>query len=359
MNIIHVFPAIRTAGGTTLLKNNLVNLFQKTTNEVWASGIEEDIKFYKVKCQITKHTDIKNFIKIFIKLLKRNNKESLIHIHGRSGFLVFIAAKMQKFKTIYQAHGYYNKLINKRKYNYFHNLIDSSLLKFSDYIIFTSDGERDFVLRNFHLKTKYKVIYNRSSYNHSQISKKISRKKKHIIYCLATSNIYQKGIDRQLLLIKELLKFTKNFKLIHYFNFQNKKELEFLKKEIKKLGLSDYYIFKKAKKNIWSYIYKQSSTIISTSRFEGRNLVIQEAFHNNISVVATNCLGQNELLNKDRSFILDEDKKDWAKVLFKAISSEELRTKRAKKAKKWIRQFGDMKTYTEELLETYKFVLGK
>jgi len=46
----------------------------------------------------------------------------------------------------------------------------------------------------------------------------------------------------------------------------------------------------------------------------------------------------------------------WAKVLFKSINSEELRNK---SAKKFISQFGDLKTYKEELIESYKFVLGK
>lgn len=357
MNIIHVFPPIKTAGGTTLLKNNLVNLFQKTTNEIWADGIEEDIKFYKVKPQITKHRNLKNFLKVFIKLLKKDKKNCLLHIHGRSGFFVFLAAKIQNYKIIYQAHGYYNKL--SKNNNFIQNLIDFFLLRFSDLVIFCSESEKNFIVKLYNLKNKNRVIQN----NVNNIKKGYPRikntEKINLIYCLATSNIYQKGIDLQLKLVKELLALYSDFKIIHFFNSQNLQEKEIINKSIRELGLSNHYYLKPTIKNVWDYVDPIRGTIISTSRFEGQPLVISEAFYNNIPVVATNCLGQKDLLNDQNAFILDiKNKKEWPNILLKAITLQKQRNKKSEFAKKWLSQFGDKNTYTEKLLESYLSVMG-
>ena len=105
--------------------------------------------------------------------------------------------------------------------------------------------------------------------------------------------------------------------LIHFFNFQNKKELNNIKNKIKELGISKNYLLKNAKKNVWKEIINNKGIIISTSRFEGRNLVIQEAFHNYVPVVATDCLGQKELLSENHSFILNNNNpKNGQKLYF-------------------------------------------
>ena len=359
MNIIHVFPVIRTGGGTTLLQNNLVNLYKKTTNEIWTDRVDEDIKFYRVKPQITKHTNLKNFFKVFIKLLKKNRKSCLLHIHGRSGLLVFIAAKIQNYKIIYQAHGYYGKLTKNKNFNFIQNLIDIFLLRFSDLVIFCSESEKDFIVKLYNLKNKNRVIQNNVN-NIKKGNRKIKNTEKiNLIYCLATSNIYQKGIDLQLKLVKELLDLYTDFKIIHFFNYQNLKEKEIINKSIRELGLSNHYYLKPTIENVWDYVDPIRGTIISTSRFEGQPLVISEAFYNNIPVVATNCLGQKDLLNDQNAFILDiKNKKDWPNILLKAISLQKQRNKKSEFAKKWLSQFGDKNTYTEKLLESYLSVMG-
>ena len=102
--------------------------------------------------------NLKNFLKVFIKLLKKDKKNCLLHIHGRSGFLVFLAAKIQNYKIIYQAHGYYNKL--SKNNNFIQNLIDFFLLRFSDLVIFCSESEKNFIVKLYNLKNKNRVIQN-------------------------------------------------------------------------------------------------------------------------------------------------------------------------------------------------------
>ncbi len=359
MNIIHVYPSIRTGGGTTLLQNNLVNLYKKTNNEIWTDRIEEDIKFYRVKPQITKHTKLKNFYKIFIKLLKKDRKNCLLHIHGRSGFLVFIAAKIQNYKIIYQAHGYYSKLSKNKNYNFIQNLIDFFLLRFCDLVIFCSESEKDFIVKLYNLKNKNRVIQNNVR-NIKKGNPKIKNPQKiNFIYCLATSNIYQKGIDLQLKLVKELLGLYIDFKMIHFFNDQNYQEKEIINKSIIEQGLSNHYYLKPAIENVWDYVDPMRGTIISTSRFEGQPLAISEAFYNSIPVVATNCIGQKDLLNDQNAFILDiKNKKEWSNILLKAITSQKQRDKKSKFAKEWLSQFGNTNSYTEKLLESYLFVMS-
>lgn len=358
VKIIHVLPVIRTSGGITLLQNILKNLPKNIKNQIWVGRIEEEIKFHKVKPIETSHAKI-NYFPYLIKIFKdESNKNTLIHIHGRNGFYVFLAAKLLKFKVIFQAHGYYYKLINKRKFSFLNIAVDKLLLKYSDLVLFCSHHEKDFILKNYTSNLNYKVIYNRSEkIKTKSIHNKKYPNKEALLYCLGTSNLYQKGIDRQLILIKELKKFLKNFMLIHYFNFQNKNEIFQLKNDIKNLGLSKHYILKSAHKNVWNEIDEKKGIIISTSRFETRNLVIQEAFHNSIPVVATNCIGQKELLNEQIAFILDnEDEKKWPKIIKNAILNTKERKKKVNNAKFWIQEFGDMKDYCKELISCYESI---
>ncbi len=321
--------------------------------------IYEDIYFHNTDLVLTKHSSFRNFFKILGKLKEENKKNTLIHIHGRNGFFVFLAAKIMDFKIIYQSHGYYYKLSTRKLFSFLQNFIDSCLLKFSDLTIFTADGEKEFALKNYNIKQNFKVIYNRTNPSIKKVTSPIISEKLPIIYCLATSGIHQKGFNRQLTLIRNFKSCNSKFKLIHYFNFENQFELNYLKNKIKLLGLSNHYFLKRASKNVWDKINSTGGFIISTSKYEGRNLVIQEAFHNMIPVIATDCIGQKELLKETHSFILKEDRMDqWLNVLSEAIENKALRNKKVKKAKNWILQFGDMKVYSKELFDCYKQVLN-
>ncbi len=358
MKIIHTLPAIRRSGGITLLQNNLFNLTCNIRHQIWANKIPENIHFHNADILLTRHSSVFNFYKILERLKKENRNNTIIHIHGRNGFFVLIAAKIMKIKIIYQAHGYYYKLSRGKVFSFFQNFVDSCLLKYSDFVLFTADGEKEFALKNYNLNPNYKVIYNRTNPPLKKSFSTIISKDNPIIYCLATSNIHQKGLDRQLSLIKKLKFLNNKFKLIHYFNIENQLELNYLRNKIRTLGLSKHYFFKKASKNVWDEIHSAGGIILSTSRYEGRNLVIQEAFHNMVPVVATDCLGQKELLKENHAFILKENKIDeWANTLNEALSNQELISKKVQKANNWILQFGDMKIYSNELFDCYKHVL--
>ena len=359
MQIIHIVPAVKTGGGITLLKDILINLPKHLKTQVWASRIDEDISFNNAKLIHTNHSNVRSFPKIFKRLKLENRNNTLIHIHGRNGFFIFLAAKLFRFKVIYQAHGYYFKLNNKRKkIDFLNNFIDNLLLKFSDLIIFCSDSEKNYAKKNFLVNPIHRTIFNRTD-NVRKIDDrdKKNKNKQNFIYCLATNNIHQKGIDKQLQLIKELTKLTKNFKLIHFFNFANLKEVDFIRGRINSLGLNNYYFLKNTKKGVWDEIYKKNGIILSTSRFEGLPMVIVEAFHNFIPVVATNCYGQKDLLDESHSTILYESQKEkWSEILFNYLYNTEQKELKILKAKEWILKFGDMKNYSDELFRCYKLL---
>jgi len=359
LNIIHILPVIRTGGGVILLQQILSNISDKTKNQVWAHRIEENLRFKNTKLKLTKHANLVYFPKIIIELIKQKKENTIIHVHGRNGFLVFLAAKFLKIRVVYQAHGYYYKLLKNNKFSFLNYFVDYFILKFTDLVIFCSESEKDFVIKNYALKNNHVVIQN-SIKNLKKGKPQIKNPEKiNIIYCLGTSNIYQKGIDLQLKLAKELLKLIKNFKIIHFFNFQNHKEKMIIEKNIKKLGLSNHYFLQSTKKNVWDYIDPKMGTIISTSRFEGQPLVISEAFYNCIPVVATNCLGQQDLLKSKNAFILDtKNTQEWSKILLKAITSKDERNEKRKFAKDWIDQFGDMKKYINDLLSAYNSIFN-
>lgn len=360
MQIIHVLPAVKISGGITLLQNNLLNLPKHINSQIWAHKIDEDIYFHNAKLIHTRHSNIKNFPIILkrLKLEKRNN--TLVHIHGRNGFFIFLAAKFLKFKVIYQPHGYYFKLNRRKKLSFLNDFVDNILLKFSDLVIFCSNSEKNYAKKNYFVNPIHKTLFNRTDNLRKKDERdKRNKNKKHFIYCLATNNIHQKGIDQQLQLIKELTKHTSNFKLIHFFNFANHVELDFIREEINRLGLKKHYFLEKTKKGVWEEIYKKNGIILSTSRFEGLPMVILEAYHNFIPVVATNCYGQKDLLEENHSIILYEFQKEkWSKILFNYLKDSEQKEKKILKAKKWILKFGDMKSYSNELFQCYELVKG-
>ena len=70
MNIIHVIPTIRTGGGTVLLQNILKNLSKNLSHQIWTNKVEEKIIFYKTKIVCTKHSEMRNLLKIVFFLIK-------------------------------------------------------------------------------------------------------------------------------------------------------------------------------------------------------------------------------------------------------------------------------------------------
>ena len=361
MKIIHVIPTIRTSGGIRILQNNLLHFPPNIENIIWANKIEEELHFHKTKIELTKHSNFKYFFNIYRRLKKEKRNNIIIHIHGRNGFLVFLVAKFLKYRVVYQAHGYYYKLSNRKKLLFINNLIDNLILKYSDFVLFCSNSEKKFALKNYSVNSNNRIILNRTQNNKKNDDRHIKiNKKNYLIYCLATSNIYQKGIDQQLELVKDLKRFTKNFKLIHYFNFQNNAELEIIKEKIEKLNLSDNYFLRNAIPSIWEEIYEKQGILISTSRFEGMPMVILEAFHNFIPVVATNCYGQEDLLKEKRALILKKnERKMWAENLFNFMIDEEKKIEKSKHAKEWVISLGKIENYSLEIINCYKFLLGK
>ena len=48
---------------------------------------------------------------------------------------------------------------------------------------------------------------------------------------------------------------------------------------------------------------------------------------------------------------------EWPNILLEALRNEELRKLKAIRANNWIKKFGDMKQYSKELFECYKYVM--
>ena len=71
------------------------------------------------------------------------------------------------------------------------------------------------------------------------------------IYFLEIINIYQKGFDLEIILLKELMKYVKEFRLINFFNLKNKKYLNIIRNKINKFTFLNHYSLKNSKRNFW------------------------------------------------------------------------------------------------------------
>lgn len=357
-HIIHIMPASFRGGGSLLIQNLVKALPKSCTSEVWVHKIIDSINYAPALLVEINHRSLLDCKNIYTRLKDLDKNETIIHVHGRHGFIIFAIAKFLNFKTIAHHHGYYYHSLNKSRLNIVQYLIDYFFLWCSSLVIFTSDGERDFALKTYSKKINFKVVYNRSFRDEIIFSRRRHSTNKRLV-SMATANINQKGIDLQINLMKQLVTKFPKLKLIHYFNFAKTEELNFIRARISELNLEKNYIILQAHEDVWGKININTDILISCSRFEGRNLVIQEAFKAGLLVLATDCVGQAELLNEQRAFILPNNNySNWVSVAQKAITIEASKCDKTDKAKIWIDTFGNIKDYAYEIEKQYENLIN-
>lgn len=352
--ILHILPVVQKRGGSIYV-NELVQsqVFENCEHHCVAAATVDDE--FILKCnyyEINYHT-ILGFARTIA--LIWNGHYDLIHLHGRHGGLISIVAKLLCQKVIVQFHGYYGIDVPR---NFFQDklnkLFDNLILRTADCVIATCISEKK-KIKDIYKFLKVDIVLTRRSVSPSLPSRNSVRSifKNKKIYFLSVEGIHQKGIDK----FFELCEQCKNLdlKFIHYFNHKNLKELEYVKDQVKTRALTNYQL-RKSRDAIWTDIYSDAYAIISTSRFEGRNMTLQEAYWNRITVIATNCTGQDELLDERWSLILDKNEfSSWKDVLVKATElSEKDKHQLEEKAYQFISGFGDQHEMHKEIYNLYK-----
>lgn len=304
------------------------DIFIKSLSKLRSRGI----KLYKVPMErnIKLLKDIKSFLKI--SKIIRNIKPDVVHCHSsKAGALGRIAAFINRISSIiYTPHAYImqNPNLSSIKKKIF-ALIEKWLNIITSKTINVSTGERDFAIEHgLGKKEKFKVIYNGIKQEHID-NKIISLKKSQLGFneedCIIGTTARMDEQKDPFTFIKiacNILTQYPNVKFVYLGDGKFKHDIENLIKisgreeNIKLLG------FRSDADEIVSVF----DIYINTSLYEGMPYSIIEALARGKPILATNVIGNNEVVINDFNGLLFEKQNIHQGVILlkKMINSPEL-----------------------------------
>ncbi len=256
-------------------------------------GKERFFELEHRKFSISKLLELKSFIK--------NNEIKIVHAHGKGAGLYGRLLKIllsNRIKVIFTFHGLhiaqYNQL-KKKIYIYYERFFS----RYTDLFINVSRGEQENCVKyGIFSPQKSKVVYNvipEAKNEKATISLKNELNlplDKFIILSIVRFSFAKNIADT--LAIAELLKFDKRFLFVLVGDGETREEIE---NEIKKKELNNV-LLTGFKNNPLDYI-AASNVYLSTSRWEGLPYSLIEASMMGLPSVATNVVGNNEVVKNN------------------------------------------------------------
>jgi glycosyltransferase involved in cell wall biosynthesis len=154
---------------------------------------------------------------------------------------------------------------------------------------------------------------------------------------------YQKGFDMLIDAWKYVVLKNREWKLIIVGEGELRDEL---KAQINNANVQDYVKFLPATNNIQE-IYRESSILVMSSRYEGFGMVLLEAHTMGVPTISFDCkCGPSEIINhgKDGFLIKEGDVQDMSEKLLLLMENDDLRKEFGNKA------FKNAKRYSENLI---------
>ncbi|MFB9055250.1 glycosyltransferase [Mariniflexile ostreae] len=292
-NILYITVRSDIGGGPIHVNELIQHLPLKNTNIFIACPFSGSIYIenWKLNTRIKKSIEVpfrKFSIKtlfILINFIKINNID-IIHSHGKgagiySRLLKFIFKKVKVVHTFHgignvQAKGAFNKVKNI--------YLETILKRFTTVFIAVSSGEKDIAVNFFKInENKIRVIYNgvKDTFAEPKVSSS-----KHVI------TFSRFSYEKNMMASYEIVKKTKSDILFNWVGDGedfNKVRIKIDQDNRRNLVLSGF------QKNTHQYL-TPGSVYLSTSRYEGLPLALLEALANGIPIVATNVIGNNEVV---------------------------------------------------------------
>ena len=258
-----------------------------------SAGKERFFELEHRKFSIFKLFKLKSFIK--------NNEINIIHVHGKGAGLYGRLLKIllsDRVKVIFTFHGLhiaqYNQL-KKKIYIYYERFFS----RYTDLFINVSRGEQENCMKYgiFSLQ-KSKVVYNvisevKNEKTNITLRSELNLPSGEFIVLSIVRFSFAKNIE-DTLAIAELLKFDKRFLFVLVGDGETREEIEnqIKKKELNNVLLTGF------KNNPLDYI-AASNVYLSTSRWEGLPYSLIEASMMGLPSVATNVVGNNEVVRNN------------------------------------------------------------
>lgn len=296
-------------------------------------------------------TDIIKTVKIIYKAVKDYDID-IIHSHHRMGafYAQFIRKINKNIKLIYTAHNIFNdkKLLTKLSLN-------------KTKVIAVGEGVKNNLVEFFNISNNNIEIINNSvkpSNTNEYIRPKECCSSKIIITCIGRLS-EQKGIKYLIDAISIIKKIQGclNFKVLIIGDGEIKGELQ---KQIYNLELYDVIELLGYKSNVYEYI-KFSDFIVSSSLWEGFPLTPIECFAVGKTIIATDIVGNNEIVIDNYNGLLVEARniENLANTIIKLLNNRRLLEFLENNAKKSYVKNYSYDEYMKKYIKIYKNYIDK
>lgn len=358
MKLLYIVPKIKIAGGVARVLSVKANYFTEYFGyevHILSQNEENDLPFYTFNLKISFHNMILkgNMFSFFNSFKKQVNQEIdkinpdivLVADNGLKAFLIPYIIKT-KIPIVLESHGskfieeqsvrsnFLSKSIQNLKYQF----KDFSARKFTNVVALSNENLKEWNINNS------VIIPNPCWIKTDTIS---NLKKKRII--TVARNSYEKGLDRLLLIWKEIGQKYPDWTLDVYTD-----DIHSLKKTAIDLEIKTQINYLNFIKNIEDK-YLESSIYLMTSRFEGFPMVLLEAMASGLPCIAYDCPSgpRSIILNAENGFLIpDANMEMFVEKLSFLIENEELRLKLGIHAKETSEIYN-----INEVMKQWKFFL--
>lgn len=311
----HVFDLIENLNKDEF---SIYLMYSKNRNEI---GLNEEIKRIINKKEIhlienqylVRNIDAKNDIRAFLNILKLliQIKPDIVHCHSsKAGALGRVASKMVFVKKIfYTPHAYImqNQDVSKKK-KYIYGVIEKILSRFfTTLTLNVSKGERQFAIsNNIDKPQKFKVIYNGINfsknyiYNTEILKKEVGIKDNEIVIGTAARLDNQKDPFTFMEIAKKVVNENPKVKFIYVGDGILKSKIE------------NYILMNNLKSNVILLGFRRDiesilnifDIYLITSIYEGLPYSLIEALRSKLPIVATDVVGNNEIVSNEFNGLL-------------------------------------------------------
>ena len=259
----------------------------------------------------------------------KKNSIKIVHCHGKgAGAIGRLLKLFINIKLVYTFHGIHIKfygLLGRYLYIIYERLMGI----LDDYKVFVSTGELSYAKENkIYIGKNYKVIENAVKNKKIRLLNNLDKKNIFNDY-QNTKNIFKVNIisicrlvdQKNIFEIFEIAKLLKNFRFNIIGNgYLATKAKLFLEKE----GINNVVLYGQ-KNNIYNFLY-DSDLFLSTSLYEGLPLSLIEAMSIGLPVVASNVVGNRDVvINNKTGFLYQLGKYDIAaESIQRIINSDKL-----------------------------------
>jgi glycosyltransferase involved in cell wall biosynthesis len=345
MRLLYIVPKIKSAGGVARVLAIKANYFVEHFGYevcILSQNEENEIPFYDFDSEVVFHNMILkgNILKFFNSFQKQINQKIneikpdviLVADNGLKAFVFPFIAKT-KIPIVFECHGskfieeelqkknFISKLVQKLKYRF----KDFGAQKFTKIVALSDESLKEWNVKNG-------VVIPNPSWIKNKKSSDLKNKKVITI----ARNSYEKGLDRLLLIWKEIGEKYQDWTLDIYTDDVDSLEKEALKLEIES-GINYLHFVKNIQKK-----YLKSSIYVMTSRTEGFPMVLLEAMASGLPCIAYDCpIGPRAILtNAENGFLIpDHNIEMYVEKLSFLIENEEVRLKFGLDAKETSKQY--------------------